>query len=84
MLKFYIGALRRIMLHARIRARYPTAQIDARICWQIDTLEALDFGKGVSIGAFSEIVALGKTTCSNISGRLVLGPRCVVGAGANL
>jgi acetyltransferase-like isoleucine patch superfamily enzyme len=82
--RFWRAQLRQAFCYARIQTRFPQASFDSRIVWQFDTLDALEIGDGTHIGAFSEIVAIERTSFSPVRGRVILGPRCVVGAFANL
>lgn len=69
---------------AKIKLRYPNCNIDSNVSLSVDSFNALVIGDDVSIGAFSEIVVLQKTSYSPIQGGLVIGNRVVIGKGANI
>jgi len=62
-------------IHAR--AQYP-------IIWKFDTLKAIYLGNNVSIGAFSEIVAVNNSEFSNVKGHLIIEDSVGIGTGCNI
>ena len=64
--------------------RFPTLKIDRPTVWRFDTLRALDIGKEVVVGSFTEIVAYSRSPKSRIAGKLILGDRVFLGAGCNI
>ena len=74
------------ILRQRIRARHPTLVAHYTSVWDYGYADigALDIGKGVTVGPFTEIVVHRRVTHSQVEGRLVLHDRCVLGTGTNV
>lgn len=75
----------RILSH-RIQVRHPTLLSHPTAIWDYGyrDIDAIELGRHVSVGAFVEIVVQKRNRHTSIEGRLVLGDRAVISAGANL
>lgn len=75
----------RILVH-RLQYLYPTLISHPTAIWDYGyhDLDAIELGKDVSIGAFAEIVVHKSSPYSRSAGRLVMGDRSIVSAGANI
>lgn len=68
----------------RLRSRYPSVNIEGPSKIKFDNIDALNFGRDVRIGAFSEIVVIETSSSTSIRGHLKVGDRVVIGKGANI
>jgi len=80
----WIEALKVEAQVALVLTRFPTLKIQRPSVWRFDTLRALEIGKHVMVGSFSEIVAYSRTPKSSIAGKLIVGDSVFLGAGCNL
>lgn len=78
--KFAYGYYRQ----ARLSSRYPSLKMERPIIIKFDNIDAVEFGRDVYVGPFSEIIVFEHTSSSSICGRLVVGDRVVIGKGANI
>jgi len=69
---------------ARLKARYPSVNIEVPNTIRFDNIEAIKLSSNVSIGPYSEIVVLESDPHSSIPGRLVIDARVIIGKGANI
>jgi acetyltransferase-like isoleucine patch superfamily enzyme len=77
--------VRRILSH-RIQARHPTLICDPTAIWDYgyDDIDAIQLGKGVVVLAFAEIVVSKHSRLTRFEGRLIMGDRAIIAAGANI
>jgi acetyltransferase-like isoleucine patch superfamily enzyme len=75
----------RILSH-RVQVRHPTLICHPTAIWDYGyrDLDAIELGDQVSVGAFVEIVVQKRNRHTPLEGRLVMGDRSVVSAGANI
>lgn len=78
--RFFYGFL----FLAKLKARYPSTNIETPNTIRFDNINAITLGQNVSIGPYSEIVVIESSTYSDVQGSLVLGDRVIVGMGANI
>jgi acetyltransferase-like isoleucine patch superfamily enzyme len=78
-------AIRRILWH-RIQARHPTLICDPTAIWDYGyhDIDAIEIGADVSVLPFVEIVVHKRNRHTPFEGKLVLGDRSVISAGANI
>ena len=76
---------RRILSH-RLQVRHPTMTCDPTAIWDygFHDIDAIEVGQHVSILPFVEIVVQKRNRFTSIEGRLTLGDRSVISAGANI
>ena len=67
-----------------LRYRYPGLVIGYKSVIRYDRIEVFEIGPDVTIGPFSEIVAIQRTLMSSLRGRLTIGAGTVIGAFANV
>ena len=68
----------------RARAQFPDLMLEFPCKFTFDDPEAIEMGRDISIGPFSELVVLKRSPSSTVGGGLLLGNRCVIGAHANI
>jgi carbonic anhydrase/acetyltransferase-like protein (isoleucine patch superfamily) len=68
----------------RLRSRFQNIKIEGPTIIKFDNIDAVNFGKDVYIGPFSEIIVIETTPSSGVRGRFVVGDRVVIGKGANI
>jgi acetyltransferase-like isoleucine patch superfamily enzyme len=87
-LKAFLHALRcgmrPIYWHFRLKSTFPDLSLGFPIRALWDDFTAIEIGRQVALGAFSEIIVFKRHPNSRVAGRLVIGDRCSIGAGANL
>ena len=81
---YAVCAARQATQHARMRRLCPGASLDPRIAWQVQCADNLSIECETHIGPYSQIVVLGKSSFSQVEGRLHIGSRTVIGAFANI
>lgn len=64
--------------------KHPTLTIHRPSVWLYDTVDAIEMGKDVVFGPYSEIIVYSKTANSRIPGRLICGDRALIQAGCNI
>jgi acetyltransferase-like isoleucine patch superfamily enzyme len=75
----------RVQFHVNVALlRHPTLQIQMPSSWRYDTLRALQLGRHVVVGPFTEIIAYSRTKRSQVPGKLVIGDHVFIGAGCNV
>ena len=67
-----------------VQYKNPDANISSPIIWKYDDIKAIAIGAETSIDPFSQIVVEVSSPFSNISGRLVIGEKAIIGSGANI
>jgi acetyltransferase-like isoleucine patch superfamily enzyme len=77
--------VRRILSH-RVQARHPTLICDPTAIWDYgyDDIDAIQLGTGVIVMAFAEIVVSKHSRYTRFEGRLIMGDRACISAGANI
>ena len=77
--------VRRILSH-RIQARHPTLICDPTAIWDYAyrDIDAVELGANVSVGPFVEIVVHKHNRHTSHKGRLIVGDRAIISAGANI
>jgi len=78
-------AIRRILAH-RIQYRNPSLISDDTAVWNYgyNDIDAIELGKNISVGAYSEIVVYKYNRFSSKEGRLVIGDNSVISTGVNI
>lgn len=75
----------RVQAHVTVALlRFPTLKIQRPSVWRFDTWQAIELGKGVVVGPFTEIIVFSRTAKSRVLGRLVCGDHVFIGAGSNV
>jgi len=69
---------------ARLKARYPSVNIEVPNTIRFDRIDAFKISSDVSIGPYSEIVVLASSSHSSVPGHLVIEDRVIIGKGANI
>jgi acetyltransferase-like isoleucine patch superfamily enzyme len=69
---------------ARARRRWPTLTLTEPVAWTAADFDAIEFGKWVQIGPFTEIVAQIARKESKIPGGLTIGDNTCIGASGNI
>jgi acetyltransferase-like isoleucine patch superfamily enzyme len=69
---------------ARLKAMYPTANLEVPCTIRFDDINVIQLGSNVSIGPYSEIVVLKSDPHSSVEGRLLIDSRVIIGKGANI
>ena len=69
---------------ARLKVRYPTANIEVPCTIRFKDLGSILLSNNISIGPYSEIVVLEADPHSSIPGRLIIDSRVIIGMGANI
>ncbi|HKS05471.1 MAG TPA: acyltransferase [Gemmatimonadaceae bacterium] len=74
------------LLGQRLRARHPTLIAHPTVAWDygFGDIDAIEIGKGVTVGAFAEIVVYKRSPRSTVAGRLILEDGAIVTAGVNI
>jgi acetyltransferase-like isoleucine patch superfamily enzyme len=75
-----------VQLQKNLHVQYnnPDANLSPPIVWKYDDINALKIGSEALIGAFSEIIVEAQSPWSKKPGRLTIGERVIIGAGANI
>jgi acetyltransferase-like isoleucine patch superfamily enzyme len=76
--------LRHWLRHAKVTAHNPTALISFPVVFQYDQVFAIQLGKDVVIGPFSEISVYKKSSFSNIPGQFIVEDLAAIGSHANI
>lgn len=75
----------RVQVHVTVALLYfPTLTIQRPSVWRYDSLRAIELGKDVVVGPFTEIIVYSQTANSGVPGRLICGDRVSIGAGGNI
>lgn len=77
--------IRRILAH-RVQYHHPTLICHDTAIWDYAyaDLDAIELGRHVSIGAYTEILVYKHAVRSGVEGRLIVGDRVLIGAGVNV
>jgi acetyltransferase-like isoleucine patch superfamily enzyme len=77
--------VRRILAH-RIRARHPDMNCDPSTIWDYGYADIADIriGRGVTVGAFAEILVHRRSVRSSVPGELILHDGAVISTGVNI
>ena len=78
-------AIRAVLAH-RLRVHNPTLRCHDTSIWDygFGDLDAIELGREVSVGPFTEIVVQKHSRHSSVEGRLIIGDRAVISSGANI
>jgi acetyltransferase-like isoleucine patch superfamily enzyme len=68
----------------RLQDRFPDLYIELPARFACDDDQAVEIGRGVSIGCYSEIVVLHAAKESRVPGQLIIGERAVIGSFSNI
>lgn len=82
--KLSITFFRSMLYLAKLKALYPTLNVEVPNTIRFDTIGAIQLGEGVSIGPYSEIVVLASDPHSSVAGKLVIGSEVIIGKGGNI
>ncbi len=75
----------RVQTHlATVLLRHPTLTVQRPSVWRFDRLEAIEIGRNVFVGPFTEIIVFHRTVKSSIPGRLILKDGAKLSAGCNI
>lgn len=74
------------ILSHRLQARFPTLRTAPSAIWDYSYrhIDAIQLGKNVAVLPFAEIVVYKHANHTSIEGRLIMGDRSVISAGANI
>lgn len=80
-----LRVIRTILSH-RIQYLNPSMRCDPTAIWDygFDDIDAIELGRDVLIGAYTEILVYKRTTHSSVRGGLVIGDRSAIQAGSNI
>lgn len=84
----YLQPLRRLLRywqsHAQVARANPGCHLGFPIQWQFDDLSAIRLAPGVSIGAFSEVAVIRRSSNTPVEGGFEMGSRSVLGVHGNI
>lgn len=76
--------LRLWLSHYRVCARNPGVRVEFPVQWSVDDFDAVQLGKGVAVGMFSEVFVRRHSRHTPVAGELVVEEGAIVGTRANL
>lgn len=83
-LRTFRALIRNYMSVVKIVDRYPDLQIELPGKFVCDDFAAVEMGRGIHIGCYSEIIIMHRCKESKIAGRLIIGDRVIIGAFCNI
>jgi acetyltransferase-like isoleucine patch superfamily enzyme len=84
MIRYLLRSIRQRLMLIRVVNCFPLLRIDSSVRVEYTPLSAIEIEGNVTIGAFSEIVAVKFDTHSSVAGGLLIGRNVSIGMGANI